>query len=64
MTNSKCDLAMRSDSALEFPPFRLDFVDQQLWRDGELLALRPKPCRAGVLGGCRTPGPPRCYKRR
>jgi hypothetical protein len=25
-----------------FPPFRLDPVDQQLWREEELVALRPK----------------------
>ena len=29
--------------ALEFPPFRLDLLNQELWRDGERLALRPKP---------------------
>lgn len=27
---------------LSFPPFRLDPVNEQLWRDAELLALRPK----------------------
>ena len=34
---------MRNGSALEFPPFRLDLQDQQLWRDAELVPLRPKP---------------------
>ena len=34
---------MRSDAALEFPPFRLDLLNQQLWRGAELLLLRPKP---------------------
>src|SRR5690349_12584350 len=34
---------MRSDRAIEFPPFRLDLVNQQLWRDAELMPLRPKP---------------------
>jgi DNA-binding winged helix-turn-helix (wHTH) protein len=34
---------VRSDAALEFPPFRLDLLNQQLWRGAELLLLRPKP---------------------
>ena len=34
---------MRSDAAIEFPPFRLDLLNQQLWRGAELLLLRPKP---------------------
>jgi predicted ATPase/DNA-binding winged helix-turn-helix (wHTH) protein len=34
---------MRSGAAVEFPPFRLDLVNQQLWRGGVLLPLRPKP---------------------
>jgi len=36
-------VAMPSDSALEFSPFRLDLLNQQLWRGAELLLLRPKP---------------------
>lgn len=31
------------NTALLFPPFRLDVSNEQLWRDTELLALRPKP---------------------
>jgi predicted ATPase/DNA-binding winged helix-turn-helix (wHTH) protein len=31
------------DSSVEFPPFRLDLPNQQLWRGGELVPLRPKP---------------------
>jgi len=34
---------VRPDDAVEFPPFRLDLLNQQLWRDAELLPLRPKP---------------------
>jgi len=34
---------MRSGSAVEFLSFRLDLVNQQLWRDAELLPLRAKP---------------------
>ena len=34
---------MPSDSSVEFPPFRLDLPNQQLWRGGELVPLRPKP---------------------
>ncbi|MBI3246076.1 MAG: winged helix-turn-helix domain-containing protein [Deltaproteobacteria bacterium] len=26
-----------------FPPFRLDAINEQLWRDDVLLSLRPKP---------------------
>jgi predicted ATPase/DNA-binding winged helix-turn-helix (wHTH) protein len=32
-----------SDSSVEFPPFRLDLPNQQLWCGGELVPLRPKP---------------------
>ena len=31
-----------SPNILLFPPFRLDTVNQQLWREADLLALRPK----------------------
>ena len=34
---------MPEGSALEFPPFRLDLLNQELWRGEELLPLRPKP---------------------
>ena len=34
---------MRPDSSLEFSPFRLDLLNQQLWRDSEVVAVRPKP---------------------
>lgn len=30
------------DACLSFPPFRLDRANAQLWRDEELVALRPK----------------------
>jgi DNA-binding winged helix-turn-helix (wHTH) protein len=36
-------MAMPPDAALEFPPFRLDLLNQQLWRGSHLLPLRPKP---------------------
>jgi DNA-binding winged helix-turn-helix (wHTH) protein/predicted ATPase len=33
----------QDDVAVEFPPFRLDLANHELWRDGERLTLRPKP---------------------
>jgi DNA-binding winged helix-turn-helix (wHTH) protein len=32
-----------SESLLVFPPFRLDVLNEQLWRDNELVTVRPKP---------------------
>jgi DNA-binding winged helix-turn-helix (wHTH) protein/predicted ATPase len=32
-----------SDTLIVFPPFRLDVRNEQLWRDNELLTVRPKP---------------------
>ena len=34
---------MQPDSCVEFPPFRLDLVNQELWRDAARLPLRAKP---------------------
>src|SRR5262249_40272856 len=34
---------MQPDSSVEFPPFRLDLANHELWRGGERLVLRPKP---------------------
>jgi len=34
---------MQSDSCVEFPSFRLDLANHELWRGGQRLALRPKP---------------------
>jgi DNA-binding winged helix-turn-helix (wHTH) protein len=33
---------METQAALFFPPFRLDVGSEQLWRDDEVVALRPK----------------------
>lgn len=30
------------DACLSFPPFRLDLANEQLWREGQLIPLRPK----------------------
>lgn len=32
-----------SDGQLVFPPFRLDLVNEQFWKESELVPLRPKP---------------------
>src|SRR5262245_45515034 len=34
---------MQPDACVEFPPFRLDLVNHELWRGSEQLPLRPKP---------------------
>ena len=34
---------MPSETLILFPPFRLDVLNQQLWRDAEGVAVRPKP---------------------
>ncbi|MBI3801539.1 MAG: winged helix-turn-helix domain-containing protein [Deltaproteobacteria bacterium] len=34
---------MESATVLTFPPFRLDPANAQLWRDSQLIPLRPKP---------------------
>ena len=34
---------MPSETLIHFPPFRLDVLNEQLWRDKEVLPLRPKP---------------------
>lgn len=34
---------MSSESLIVFPPFRLDVLNEQLWRDNELVTVRPKP---------------------
>src|SRR5262245_23259254 len=33
---------MKRSDALVFPPFRIDLVDEQLWRETRALELRPK----------------------
>ena len=35
--------AMKPQACLSFPPFRLDPLNCQLWRDDTLLSVRPKP---------------------
>jgi len=32
-----------SETPILFPPFRLDVLNEQLWRDNELVPVRPKP---------------------
>ena len=32
-----------SETLIVFPPFRLDVLNEQLWRDNELVPVRPKP---------------------
>lgn len=39
----RSEYAVRPDDAVEFPSFRLDLLNQQSWRDTELLPLRRKP---------------------
>ena len=34
---------MKDEAAIHFPPFRLELANEQLWRETELLRLRPKP---------------------
>ena len=34
---------MPSETLILFPPFRLDVGNEQLWRDDELVPVRPKP---------------------
>ena len=34
---------MPSETLIVFPPFRLDVRNEQLWRDAELVPVRPKP---------------------
>ncbi len=34
---------MASETLIVFPPFRLDVLNEQLWRDTELVPVRPKP---------------------
>ena len=34
---------MPSETLILFPPFRLDVLNEQLWRDSELVSVRPKP---------------------
>lgn len=34
---------MKSEVGISFPPFRLDPINEQLWRGSELLSVRPKP---------------------
>ena len=34
---------MQTASQILFPPFRLDPVNQQVWRGAERVTLRPKP---------------------
>ena len=34
---------MPSETLILFPPFRLDVLNEQLWRDTHLLTIRPKP---------------------
>ena len=34
---------MPSETLILFPPFRLDVLNEHLWRDTEVLPLRPKP---------------------
>src|SRR5215470_7790432 len=34
---------VHAGAAVEFPPFRLDLANHELWRDGRRLVLRPKP---------------------
>src|SRR5262245_18939570 len=36
-------MPMRSGSSVEFPPFRVDLVNHELWRGEKRLTLRPKP---------------------
>jgi DNA-binding winged helix-turn-helix (wHTH) protein len=36
------DRDMERASVLLFPPFRLDLVNEQLWRDSQVVPLRPK----------------------
>lgn len=38
--SSENDMELREDFV--FPPFRLDLANEQLWRDEQLIALRPK----------------------
>jgi DNA-binding response OmpR family regulator len=34
---------VQSETLILFPPFRLDVLNEQLWRDNELVTVRPKP---------------------
>ena len=34
---------MSSETLIFFPPFRLDVLNEQLWRENELVTVRPKP---------------------
>ena len=34
---------MSSETLILFPPFRLDVLNEQLWRDNDLVPVRPKP---------------------
>ena len=34
---------MPSETLIVFPPFRLDVLNEQLWRDNDLVTVRPKP---------------------
>ena len=43
---------MPSETPIVFPPFRLDVLHGQLWRDNELVPVRPKPF--AVLGYLAT----------
>jgi len=47
---------METRRSLAFPPFRLDLQSEQLWRDDEAIALRPKTfavlrCLLGSMPG-------------
>ena len=42
---------MHNGSDPEFPPFRFDLLDQRLWRNAELVSLRPKPFAVLGLSG-------------
>src|SRR5215831_2983741 len=35
--------AVLSETLMLFPPFRLDVRNEQLWRDQDLVPIRPKP---------------------
>jgi hypothetical protein len=34
---------VQSETLILFPPFRLDVLNEQLWRDNALVPVRPKP---------------------
>ena len=39
-----------SETLIRFPPFRLEVLNAQLWRDNELVTIRPKPLRFWPTG--------------